>query len=137
MDAQPPPFEGILETVLYYGTPQREQIDRFYSDVLGLKRLFRWDDGFAYRVGAGVLLAFDRQKITERDEPQARHGATGSVHSCLLAPAGGYENWKAALDREGVEIEHEERWPGGSRSFYFRDPAGNLLEIADADLWPR
>jgi catechol 2,3-dioxygenase-like lactoylglutathione lyase family enzyme len=22
------------------------------------------------------------------------------------------------------------------RSFYFRDPDGNLLELADADIWP-
>ena len=136
MDA-PPPFDGILETVLYYDTAERDPLDRFYSGVLGLTRLFDWDDGFAYRVGPGVLLAFDRQLITERDEPQARHGASGPVHACLLAPAGGYEDWKSAVEEAGVEIDHEVSWPGGSRSFYFRDPAGNLLEIADGDLWPR
>ena len=137
MDAPPPAFHGILETVLYYDTSERERVDRFYSGVLGLKRLFRWDDGFAFRIGPGVLLAFDRELITDRDEPQARHGASGPIHACLLAPGGGYESWKAALEDEGVEIDHEVDWPGGSRSFYFRDPAGNLLEIADRDLWPR
>ena len=38
---------------------------------------------------------------------------------------------------QGVEITHEHDWDGGLRSLYFTDPAGNLLEIADGDLWPR
>jgi catechol 2,3-dioxygenase-like lactoylglutathione lyase family enzyme len=37
----------------------------------------------------------------------------------------------------GVEITHEHEWDGGGRSFYFHDPAGNLIEIADRDLWPK
>ena len=28
-------------------------------------------------------------------------------------------------------------WDNGVRSFYFHDPAGNVLEIADGDLWPK
>ena len=52
-------------------------------------------------------------------------------------PEGGYEAWKARLADAGVEITHEEQWPTGRSSFYFRDPAGNLIEIADSDLWPR
>jgi catechol 2,3-dioxygenase-like lactoylglutathione lyase family enzyme len=35
-----------------------------------------------------------------------------------------------------VEIEHEHDWSDDRRSFYFRDPAGNLLEVANADIWP-
>jgi hypothetical protein len=27
------------------------------------------------------------------------------------------------------------RWPQGSRSLYFRDPAGNDLELASSNLW--
>jgi hypothetical protein len=30
----------------------------------------------------------------------------------------------------------EIRWERGPRSFYLEDPAGNLLEIAEADMWP-
>jgi len=42
-----------------------------------------------------------------------------------------YEAWK-----ERVAAEQEVTWKSGVRSFYFRDPAGNLLEIAEGDLWP-
>jgi hypothetical protein len=34
-----------------------------------------------------------------------------------------------------VAIESEVSWPGGGRSLYVRDPAGNSLEFASADIW--
>ncbi len=39
------------------------------------------------------------------------------------------------LEAEGVAIEADFRWPNGARSLYFRDPAGNSLECAEAKLW--
>ena len=39
------------------------------------------------------------------------------------------------LQQEGVAIESEVTWPGGGRSIYFRDPAGNSLEFAMAGIW--
>jgi catechol 2,3-dioxygenase-like lactoylglutathione lyase family enzyme len=46
-----------------------------------------------------------------------------------------YERWRERLEAVGVQILHDHKWNGG-RSLYFIDPAGNLLEIADGDLWP-
>jgi hypothetical protein len=34
-----------------------------------------------------------------------------------------------------VHIIEEAEW-NGLRSFYFKDPADNVLEIADGDFWP-
>jgi catechol 2,3-dioxygenase-like lactoylglutathione lyase family enzyme len=135
--AEPAPsFGGVLETALYYGPAAQPQIDHFYSEILGLRAVASWDDGTAYRVGAGILLLFDRERLDQRTEPYSRHGATGSGHACLEASPGEYEAWKQRLAARGVTIDHEASWPGGGRSIYFRDPAGNLLEIADRDLWP-
>ena len=35
----------------------------------------------------------------------------------------------------GMTIEADFRWPNGARSLYFRDPAGNSVEIVDPGLW--
>jgi hypothetical protein len=34
-----------------------------------------------------------------------------------------------------VAIESDFAWPGGGRSLYFRDPAGNSLEFAEPAIW--
>jgi len=133
----PPELTGVLETSLYYPPEAREAMLDLYESVLGLRRVAGWGDGAALRCGPGVLLLFDRVKLAERDEPIADHGSEGAGHVCLLAPAGAYDAWKERLAGAGVEIDHEQQWPKGGLSFYFRDPAGNLIEIADSDIWPR
>ena len=40
-----------------------------------------------------------------------------------------------ALRKCGVAIESEVDWPSGGTSLYFRDPAGNVLELAPPTLW--
>jgi catechol 2,3-dioxygenase-like lactoylglutathione lyase family enzyme len=131
-----PGFAGVLETVLYHDSAVREAVRRFYGELLGLHMVAGWDDGVAFRVGSGVLLLFDRQQLVERSGPIAEHGTSGPGHACLQAAAGEYERWRGHLTAGGVEIVHDHDW-GNGRSFYFKDPAGNLLEIADCDFWPR
>jgi len=125
----------VLETALYYPHEHREAVLRFYDEVLELREVASWDDGTAYRAGDGILLLFDHERLAERDDPTAAHGAAGPGHVCLRAAAGEYEALRARLAGAGVEITHDHEWPGG-RSFYFTDPAGNLLEVADDDIWP-
>ncbi len=132
-----PGLVGVLETVLYHETAEREAVERFYGDVLGLPAVAGWDDGVAFRIGGGVLLLFDRERLALRTGPIADHGTSGAGHACLQAAgADDLEGWRERLEAAGVEIVHDHDW-GGRRSFYFKDPAANLLEIADGDLWPR
>lgn len=127
---------AILETALYYGHETRDRVLAFYDETLGLRRVAGWEDGTAYRLGAGILLLFDRDLLAGREGPIADHGSAGPGHVCLVAGEPGYAGLRERLEAGGVEITHEHEWPGGRRSFYFRDPAGNLLEVADGDLWP-
>jgi catechol 2,3-dioxygenase-like lactoylglutathione lyase family enzyme len=128
-----PALVGVLETVLYYTDEQATA--RFYGQVLGL-RLLDHDPGRSlfYRAGGSVFLLFDA-RASARGGTLPAHGASGSIHTCLQAQAGTYAAWKAWIARAGIPVLHEREWPSG-RSFYFRDPSGNLLEIADRDIWP-
>jgi catechol 2,3-dioxygenase-like lactoylglutathione lyase family enzyme len=129
-------FDGVLETALYHDGGDREAIERFYRDVLGLPAVASWPDGIAFRAGAGVLLLFDRDGLAQRGGPIADHGSTGPGHACLRAEGDEYDRRREQIAAAGVEITHDAEWGGGGRSFYFKDPAGNLLEIADRDIWP-
>ena len=130
-----PDLAGVLETALYHDSAARPSIERFYRDVLGLAAVAGWEDGIAFRVGSSILLLFDRERLAQRGGPIADHGADGPGHACLRAGPGDYERWRERLVDAGVQIVHDHDW-GGGRSFYFKDPAGNLLEIADRDIWP-
>lgn len=133
---EPLGFAGVLETVLYHETAEREAMQRFYGDVLGLPAVAGWEDGVAFRIGSGVLLLFDREHLARRGGPIADHGTIGPGHACLqTGAADDLERWRARLDGAGVTIVHDHDW-GDRRSLYFKDPAGNLLEVADGDLWP-
>ena len=67
--------------------------------------------------------------------PVPPHGMEGEGHVCFRASAAEIDAWRAALEAKGVAIEADFEWPGGGRSIYFRDPAGNCLEFAEPRIW--
>lgn len=130
-----PELNGILETILYCDSSTEDEVRRFYREVMGFRQV---GFDFAYRIGsqAHVFLLFNRDTTQHQDNPPP-HGATGKGHTCFTAPPDVYERWKTYLDERGVAPHNEITWGNGMRSFYFDDPAGNVLEIAEGDFWPR
>jgi catechol 2,3-dioxygenase-like lactoylglutathione lyase family enzyme len=124
-------LESVLETVLYHASGEEDEVARFYGEALGLSRI---GGGLTFRVGPGVLLLFNRERSSVQSTPPP-HGAAGPGHTCFVAHD--YDGWKQRLADQHVAILEERTWDNGVRSFYFHDPAGNVLEIADGDLWPR
>lgn len=125
----------LLEVALYHDATEEEAMAEMYGGTLGLERVAAWPDGAAYRLGDAVVLLFVRERLAEREGPISDHGSAGRGHVCFTAPPGEYE--ACLRNVAGVaEITHEHEWKDGRKSFYFHDPAGNLLEIADGDLWP-
>jgi catechol 2,3-dioxygenase-like lactoylglutathione lyase family enzyme len=125
---------GVLETVVYCTTENEDETRRFYRDVLGLQPVR--EDSVAHRLRTGVFLLFNADESSVQDSPPPHGAPDARAHTCFLAAPGDYEAWKERLAALGVEITEEIDWPSGPRSFYFEDPAGNVLEIAEADMWP-
>lgn len=134
--AVPPPVTGILETVLYYKDQPRAE--RFYRETLGF-RLVGKEAGrhLFFRAGSSVFLLFDSEATRQTGGATPRHGADGGGHTCFLAAGQDYERWKQYLVSRDIAIVQEIEWKKEARSFYFRDPDDNLLEIASVDFWPR
>src|SRR5712671_171648 len=123
----------ILETSLY--TDDLEKAESFYTRVLGLE-LFAKEPGrhLFFKCGNQMLLIFDPNR-TLNESDVAPHGARGPGHVAFAVPLAGFDEWAAHLCSKGTTIEHDVSWPKGGRSLYFRDPAGNCLELASPLVW--
>ena len=129
---------GILETVLY--AKDLDATEAFYRDVLGLEPFAKAAGRHLfYRCGGQVVLIFNPQATRVPPAPEALpvppHGAEGPGHVCFRASAAELDAWVGRLAAKGIAIEADFEWPRGGRSIYFRDPAGNCLEIAEPRIW--
>lgn len=139
MNTRPPPPTAILETALYVDDLVKAR--EFYADVLGLEVLTEVEGRHVFfRLADGMLLLFD--PIATADSPDAPpapqvppHGATGPGHVCFAIRPEDLDTWRDGLTEAGISIESEVIWPNGAKSLYFRDPAGNSLELAERGLW--
>ena len=129
-----PPIEAVVETAVY--TTDLDAAERFYADVLGLQLLGRDADRHVFfRVGpAGVLLIFN-PRSTLKGGGLPAHGTTGAGHFALGIRPETLDDWRRHLAASGVVIEQEVAWPRGGRSLYFRDPAGNAVELVTPGVW--
>ena len=124
----------VHETALY--ADDVTAAAKFYDEVLGLRRIAPPDEhSAAFRLGDGVLLLFDPQRTSAPGRFVPPHGATGPGHVAFAVGAGELEVFKTALAERSVEIERELDWPLGGRSIYFRDPAGNSVELVEGEIW--
>ncbi len=135
-----PALNCVLETALYV-----EDLDRaaaFYEGVMGLARVLYADDRMrAYDVnGRSVLLLFVRGGTTEPVRTPGGvippHDGSGRLHMAFAIDPDALDPWRERLEAEGVAIEGRSDWKRGGHSLYFRDPDGNLLEVATSPgLW--
>lgn len=125
---------GVLETSLYADDLRRAE--QFYSNVLDLELDSKAEGRHLfYRCGQAMLLIFNPEATAADSGPVPNHGAIGPGHVAFSVDASAIEDWIAQLERGGVEIEARVDWPGGGRSIYFRDPAGNSLELTSPQIW--
>ena len=139
MNNPPPPLLSILETSLYV-----DDLDRaaaFYECIMGLSPLHCDDRLRAYNVSdRSVLLLFVRggtvQPVQTGGGLIPPHDGSGQLHMAFAVTHAALPLWRAHLETAGIEIESKSDWQRGGHSLYFRDPDGNLLEVAATPgLW--
>ena len=123
----------IFETVLY--AEDLAAAERFYRDAIGLEVIGRGDLAVVFRCGGGVLLIFDPRKSGAPGRDVPSHGTSGAGHIAFGAKPEDLDAWRQQLRKAGVSIEREVDWDEGGRSIYFRDPAGNVVELAPPTIW--
>lgn len=130
---------AILETVLY--ASDLAAAEQFYTGVLRLALVSKTPGRQIFlRCGRQMLLIFNPDvtnvpPTADAKLPVPPHGARGPGHLCFSATLDEISTWGRHLAAHGVAIEADFEWPGGGRSIYFRDPAGNCLEFAEPKIW--
>jgi catechol 2,3-dioxygenase-like lactoylglutathione lyase family enzyme len=124
----------VVESVVYAG--DLTAAEAFYGGVLGLPVVGREPDRQVFfRVGpASMLLVFD-PATTLRGGTFPPHGASGPGHVALGVRPEALDAWRGHLAAHKIAIEQEYTWPRGGQSLYFRDPAGNLVELVTPGVW--
>ncbi len=129
--------KAILETIVY-GEDIRA-LRHFYETVLGLEVRRELEEQFVFlHCGESMLLVFNplKSEVKPRSFTSAPpHGAHGPGHVCFSAGAQELDAWRERLAGHGIAIEADFEWPGGGRSIYCRDPAGNSVEFAEPRIW--
>ncbi len=132
-------ISAVLETCLC--ATDLDEAEAFYTQVLGLEMFAKEPGRHAFfRCGNSVFLLFNPEVTAHETSiingsPVPRHGTTGAGHVCFRIAENEIPAWRERLQRAGIEIESEVEWPAGGTSLYFRDPAGNCLEVAPAKIW--
>lgn len=124
-----PSVDGLDHLVLTVRDP--DHAARFYRAVLGMDEVRTGDDERALRFGGQQIVL-----RTEEDGAgvQGSRATWGSADLCLVSrtPA---EKWVLHLKRYGLQIVQgpvdRHGATGPIRSVHFRDPDGNLIEIAN------
>lgn len=131
-----PPLLHIHETCLYAG--DLAAMERFYAGVLGLRTVSdNAPRGITFRVNPHAVLLIFNPTLTQQPHPLVpAHGATGPGHCAFSIEPRDLDAWRAHLAACGVSIEREATWATGAVSIYFRDPAGNSIELIGGTLWP-
>jgi catechol-2,3-dioxygenase len=121
----------------------------FYINILGLEFVSEEEDRHVFlKAGQSMLLIFNPNKtLANNNNISNRSSSTqlpihgtfappSIIHFALEIEKQNYDSAKYILNEKNIKIEKEVIWEKGTNSIYFRDPAGNLVEIITQDSWP-
>lgn len=125
---------AILETVLYGS--DLETLEHFYLAIIGLKRIAATPGrNVVLQCGNSALILFNAKASSQPGGMFPAHGTEGAGHIAFIIKEEELKTWRAHLAAKEVAIEKEVKWEEGGISIYFRDPAGNSVELAPPTIW--
>ena len=129
------PPTGVYETIIY--AENVAATAAFYRDVIGLTPIEEPGElGAFFRLADGaMLLVFDPRHSSVPGRAVPSHGALGAGHVAFAIRADELSAWRERLRQHDVELELERHDPTGTGQLYFRDPAGNSVELVEGDIW--
>ena len=124
--SEPLPVTGVSELVLEVA--DLEATERFYTEVLGLPVIERWEHREAVWVlaGSGTRIGLWAPQVGIAGGRGGAH-----VHYAMRIAEDDYDEAVERLRATGVDV-HEEDF-GASRAAYVTDPDGNVVELWTAD----
>ena len=128
----------VVETCIY--SSDLESMKKFYVGILGLSVIQEEEDKLIFlKAGKSVLLIFDPLRTSLNNDKLPTHGAMtppSSIHFAMEIEEQEYQPCKELLAQNDIVIEKEVKWNSNTKSLYFRDPSGNLVELITPGGWP-
>ncbi|MDQ3998775.1 MAG: VOC family protein [Thermoproteota archaeon] len=128
----------VIETCIY--SSDLRSMKKFYVGILGLSIIHEEEDKLIFlKAGKSVLLIFDPLRTSINNDRLPTHGAItppSSIHFAMEIEEQEYQPCKELLVQNGIAIEKEVKWNWNTKSLYFRDPSGNLVELITPGGWP-
>ena len=127
---------NLAEAALYVADLERART--FYREVLGLVETAVFEDAAFLQIGIdATLILFQIDALETRVSVIPAHGSRGRGHVALAIGPNEMTAWRERLQAHSIEVEHEQDWPLGTHSLYFRDPDDNSLELIDNTHYPQ
>jgi catechol-2,3-dioxygenase len=131
-------IKKVVETCIY--SSDLESMKNFYAGILGLPVIQEEQDKLIFlKAGKTMLLIFDPVRTKTNNGSLPAHGTPtppSSIHFAMEIEKQEYHASKQLLIDNNIVIEKEVNWNSDAKSIYFRDPAGNLVELITPGGWP-
>ena len=137
-----PGVSRFLESMLWVQDVERAA--EFYQNLFGFAVIGRSSEPgrlTAMSVGGTQVLLLAKEGGSTR--PSVTSGGLipptvghGDSHVAFPIAADELAAWEERLKQNDIALESKVSWERGGQSLYFRDPDGNLLELATPGVWP-